>query len=187
MRASVHGSCTTAPGEIQVSNMREIPLTVAIPFFNSEKTLHYAIESVLSQEFQDYELLLVNDGSSDESVDIARRYCTEPRVRLIDDRKNYGLAPRLNQIAAEARGTFLARMDSDDIMHPHRLARQMDFLTKRKEIDLLGTSIYFIDGSYRITGKKHTALVRLCRKFSYYSLFHPTVMGRTKCAGSAEI
>ena len=67
-------------------------VTVAIPFFNSEATIAYAIESVLAQEFKDFELLLVNDGSTDGSVEAVRTYVDGQRVRLLDDGRNLGLA-----------------------------------------------------------------------------------------------
>src|SRR5258708_1982955 len=98
-----------------------IPLvTVAIPFYNAEATLHYAIESVIEQTFTDFDLILLNDGSKDASLSIARRYLCRPNTTLVDDGLNLGLAPRLNQIAAIARGQYLARMDADDLMHPER-------------------------------------------------------------------
>ena len=153
-------------------------VTVAIPFFNSESTIAYAIESVLAQEFTDFELLLVNDGSTDGGVKAVRRYLDGQRVRLVDDCSNLGLAPRLNQIAALARGRYLARMDADDIMHPARLRRQVEYLDAHPDVDLVGTGAYFIDTDYSIIERRITRHVRLCRKFSYLQLFHPTVTGR---------
>lgn len=159
--------------------MSQTLVTVAIPFFNSRSTLHYAVESVLSQEFQDFELLLVDDGSADGSADLADLFTFDKRVRVLRHNDNLGLAPRLNQITQEARGEYIARMDSDDIMHPARLRRQLEHLRANREIDVLGTSVYLIDGAYCITGRKDTRLVRLCAKFAYRSLFHPSVTGRT--------
>ena len=153
-------------------------VTVAIPFFNSESTIAYAIESVLAQEFTDFELLLVNDGSTDGGVKAVRRYLDGQRVRLVDDCSNLGLAPRLNEIAALARGRYLARMDADDIMHPARLRRQVEYLDAHPDVDLVGTGAYFIDTDYSIIERRITRHVRLCRKFSYLQLFHPTVTGR---------
>ena len=154
-------------------------VTVAIPFYNSESTLHYAIESVLRQRFQDFDLILLNDGSTDQSVEVARRYLDAGRTILIDDGRNLGLAPRLNQISAAARGKYLARMDADDVMHPERLQRQLAFLESHPHIDLVGTGIYCVDAQYTVLGRLTTPRIRLCHKFSYLRLFHPTVTGRT--------
>jgi uncharacterized protein (DUF362 family)/glycosyltransferase involved in cell wall biosynthesis len=154
-------------------------VTVGLSFHNSAGTLAYAIESVFAQRFDDFELILLNDGSTDRSREIAERYLSDPRARLIDDGRNLGLAPRLNEIAGMATGRYLARMDADDIMHPCRLGRQFEHLEEAPQVDLLGTGVYLIDAQYRIVGRRITPTIRLCEKFSYLQLFHPTVMGRT--------
>jgi hypothetical protein len=153
-------------------------VTVGISFFNSEATIAYAIESVLGQEFQDFELLLVNDGSTDGSAEAVRPYVDGQRVRLLNDGRNLGLAPRLNEISELACGRYLARMDADDIMHAARLRRQVEYLDAHPDVDLVGTGAYFIDTDYSIIEQRSTRHVHLCRKFSYLQLFHPTVTGR---------
>jgi len=104
-----------------------MPLTVGIPFLNAESTLAAAIRSVFAQTYQDWELLLVDDGSSDRSLEIARAV-RDPRVKVICDGLRMRLSARLNQIVSEAKYDFVARMDADDLMSPYRFERQMAFL-----------------------------------------------------------
>lgn len=114
-------------------------VTVGIPFHNEERHLREAVESVLRQTLADFELLLVDDGSTDDSLAIARSI-VDQRVRVIAGGQRRNLAACLNQIAVEARGEFLARMDADDICHPRRLAEQLALLTNGN-FDAIGSWI----------------------------------------------
>jgi len=153
-------------------------LTVAIPFLNSGGKLRWAIESVLRQTYQDWELLLIDDGSGHSDVQIANEYAGEPRIRYIRDGRTLGLAPRLNFISEIARGKYLARMDADDIMHPERLSEQVAYLDANPDIDIVGTDVYFIDNDMNIRGRGRTPVRRLCSRLSYTGFFHPTITGR---------
>ncbi len=156
-------------------------VSVGIPFLNPEQTLTDAIRSVFAQTFEDWELILVDDGSSDASLEIAHAV-KDPRVRVLSDGVNRGLVCRLNQIAQLARGEYLARMDADDLMHPQRLELQVQHLDANPEVDLLGTAAYTIDADSNLTGKRAsgppaTSPETVLRR----SLFiHPTVTGRTR-------
>jgi glycosyltransferase involved in cell wall biosynthesis len=159
---------------------KSIPaITVSIPVFNAAATIEYAVLSVLKQSFQDWELLILNDGSTDASMAICKRF-NDPRIRIIDDGVNRGLVERLNSLPSMAKGKYLARMDADDIMHPERLAKQFAYLEANTSIDVVDCGIYIIDQQNRVTGKRKTEwgafdeadLLRNC-------LFtHPAVMGR---------
>lgn len=115
-------------------------ISIGIPFFNAEEYLLDAIRSVFSQTYQDWELILVDDGSTDQSLEIARSI-KDPRVRVISDGKNRRLPYRLNQITREARFDFVARMDADDLMSPTRLAKQIQILQQHPEVDLVTTGM----------------------------------------------
>ncbi|MBI4915337.1 MAG: glycosyltransferase family 2 protein [Acidobacteria bacterium] len=104
-----------------------MPVTFGIPFFNAQRTLRDAIGAVFAQTNEDWELILVDDGSVDGSLETARAV-NDPRVRVLSDGANRGLPARLNQIVAEARFEVVARMDADDLMSPHRLDRQLAVL-----------------------------------------------------------
>jgi glycosyltransferase involved in cell wall biosynthesis len=121
-------------------------LTVAIPFYNNAQTLGAAVQSVFSQTFTDWELILLDDGSVDESLAIAQSI-SDPRVRVVTDGRNRGLVHRLNQSISLARGGLYSRMDADDLMHPERLAKQVEYLRTHPEVDLIGTSMCTIDAA----------------------------------------
>lgn len=120
-------------------------VTVGIPFLNCEATLELAIKSVYAQTLENWELILVDDGSEDNSLNIARSL-SDSRIVVLSDGHRRGLAARLNQICAVAKGRFLARMDGDDVMHPDRLRRQVEYLEQNHAISAVGSGLYIIDG-----------------------------------------
>lgn len=126
-------------------------LTVGLPFYNNEDTLRSAIQSVFAQSFSNWELILLDDGSSDGSLDITGNI-EDVRVTTISDGMNRGLAYRLNQITSLAKGEYVARMDADDMMHPERLARQLSYLKENPEIDLVSTAAFIIDQNSNVSG-----------------------------------
>jgi len=130
-------------------------ISIGIPFFNAAAYLEDAIKSVLAQTFQEWELILVDDGSSDRSLDIAKKYeQLDSRVRVISDGLNKKLPARLNEIINEAKFNFIARMDADDLMDVERLEKQYAFLSANPEYDLVTTGMYSIDQSNQILGKR---------------------------------
>ena len=155
-------------------------VTVGIPFFNNEKTLLNAIKSVFCQTFQDWELILIDDGSSDNSLNIARRI-RDPRVRLISDGVNKGLIARLNQMVNMARGEYFARMDADDLMHPDRLQKQVEFLDAHPDVDFVATATYIINDQNQVTGKRGDIMSNISAKdvLRRSRFTHPTITGRT--------
>lgn len=120
-------------------------LTVAIPFFDEEQLLASAIRSILRQTFTDFELLLVDDGSRDRSLEIARSF-GDPRIRVVSDGRRRHLPARLNEIANAARGQLVARMDADDVSHPDRLRRQVAVMTADGACDVVGTWVGIVVG-----------------------------------------
>ena len=126
-------------------------ITIAIPFYNAEKYLEQSIKSVFAQSYQDWELLLIDDGSSDRSLEIAKSI-NDPRVRVISDGKNKKLAFRLNQIITEAKFSFIARMDADDIMPTFRLESQYNYLKSNPDIDLVTTGLCSLNKEDKVGG-----------------------------------
>jgi glycosyltransferase involved in cell wall biosynthesis len=147
-------------------------VTIAIPFLNGSLTIRGAIQSVFAQTCDRWELLLVDDGSTDDSLLLARSV-QDPRVRVISDGVNRGLVYRLNQATDLAQGELFARMDADDLMHPERLAMQVAYLQGHPEIDLVGSSVYTIDLAGTPVG------FRVPHGILGGGLVHPTVTGRT--------
>lgn len=128
-------------------------ISIGIPFYNAEKFLADAIRSVFAQTCQDWELILVDDGSTDRSLDIARSV-NDSRVRVFADGENRKLPTRLNQIAATARFDFIARMDADDLMSPTRLEKQMAILDSHADIDLVTTGVFSITDDLKPVGAR---------------------------------
>lgn len=118
-----------------------IPLvTVLLPVYNGEHFLADAIKSVLFQTFNDLELLVIDDGSTDGSVAILESFA-DPRIRIIKNEKRQKLARALNRGMDNARGTYIARMDADDVCMPKRLETQVKFMESHPEIGMSGSWI----------------------------------------------
>ena len=126
-------------------------ISIAIPFYNAEKYLSEAIRSVFAQTHKDWELILIDDGSTDNSLRIAKAI-QDPRVRVISDGQNKRLAGRLNQVTSLAKYDLIARMDADDLMSPNRLQIQFDILTSNPDIDLVSTGMYSILNNEELVG-----------------------------------
>ncbi len=168
---------------IQLANTKQDnPLvSVVMSFHNSQYTLARSIQSLLWQTFPYWELILLNDGSNDDSAQILDLF-KDPRIRLFGDSLCHGLPVRLNQGIALARGKYIARMDADDIAFPQRFARQVAYLQDHPEIDLLATAALLVNANDQPmgllpAGQSH---VDICnRPWHGFSMPHPTWMGRT--------
>ena len=131
-------------------------VTVGIPFYNAEATLLDSVRSVLAQTHQNWELILLDDGSTDGSLEVARSI-DDPRVRVYSDGQNKRLAARLNEMTRLARYKYLARMDADDLMSPTRLERQLKLLVTRPDIDLVATGVCSLSDDYQPVGIRPVA------------------------------
>jgi glycosyltransferase involved in cell wall biosynthesis len=156
-------------------------VTIGLPFFNAEADLPDAIRSVFAQTHHDWELILVDDGSTDRSLEIARSV-SDPRVRVVSDGRNLRLAARLNQIVDLASTDIIVRMDADDLMAPERIAKQLQVLQNGQDIDLVSTGLVSIDHSGQPFGVRwHFASTvtreNLLRK-SGTGIVHASVVGR---------
>lgn len=123
--------------------IKQPAISVVMPAYNAEKYIDAAISSVLAQSFTNFELLVINDGSTDATGQIIRQF-DDPRVRLIEQ-PNQGIAAALNNGLAAARASLIARFDADDICLPNRLKVQHDFITAHPEYIIIGTAADFID------------------------------------------
>ena len=120
--------------------MKTPKVSVIMPAYNSEKYVGEAIESILNQTFIDFEFIILNDGSTDNTPKIVKEYAKrDKRIKFIDNKKNQGFIASLNQCLDVARGEYLAKMDSDDISLPQRLQKQVDYLEKNPNVGLVGT------------------------------------------------
>jgi glycosyltransferase involved in cell wall biosynthesis len=115
-------------------------ISVVMPNFNGGAFLETAVQSILAQSYKDFEFIIINDGSTDNSNLILEKYADlDPRIKLIS-RENKGLVHSLNEAISISRGNYIARMDSDDISHPKRLEYQLDWI-KSTQYDIGGTFI----------------------------------------------
>lgn len=118
-------------------------ITVVMPVFNAEHDLHDAIESILGQSFGDFELLIIDDGSSDKSVEIISSF-KDDRIRLERNKRNLGLVATLNKGIELAKGVYIARMDADDISLGSRFFQQVQLL-EESNADIVGCHFDVID------------------------------------------
>jgi len=135
----------------------QVPITVLMPVYNEKKAcLRSSIKSVLNQSFTDFEFLIINDGSTDESCQkIVEEFASrDGRIRAISNEKNIGLTKTLRRGLELARGTYVARLDSNDMAGKERLKKQLDFMRGNPEYALCGCWTYVIDGQNKIIGKQ---------------------------------
>jgi glycosyltransferase involved in cell wall biosynthesis len=162
--------------------MNQLPLiTIALPVKNMADTVGRTIESVLSQTYINWKLLILDDGSTDNLVAITDTF-TDSRIRVISDDKCVGFAVQLNLAIELATGKYFARIDADDVMYPDRLSRQIDFLEQNPEVDLVGTAMMVVGKngeviSQRIFPTNHHQIVS--QPYNGFLVAHPTWTGKT--------
>src|SRR6478735_8796496 len=121
-------------------------VSVVMPVYNGMPYLKEAVESLLTQRFTDFELVIVNDGSKDGSENFIKNV-TDKRVRLVMNEQNLGLIASLNKGITHATGKYIARMDQDDIALPNRLEEQVKFMEAHPEVFVSGTSVNILGTS----------------------------------------
>jgi glycosyltransferase involved in cell wall biosynthesis len=151
-------------------------MTVLMPVYNAELFLREAMDSILHQTFTDFEFLIIDDGSTDASVDIIKSY-SDPRIRFIKNERNLGISLTLNKGIELAKAELIARMDADDISYPDRLQKQYDYMIAHPDCGMLSTWARVISQD-----KKFIRLERYRSNFYYYNLtfecwiYHPTIV-----------
>lgn len=154
-------------------------VTIAIVFYNAMPFFRRAVESCFAQTFTDFELLLIDDGSTDGSLEYAQSL-TDPRVRLMSDGTNRKLNVRLNESIRLAKGIYYARMDADDVMFPWRIEHQVSLLQRHGDCFLGGAAI-IIDQSGKILGARGLTSRKPRTIAEAKHLFiHPTVIAPKK-------
>jgi len=153
-------------------------ISVVMSVYNAQKYLDEAIQSILSQTYKDFEFIIINDGSTDKSLEIIEKYQTQDERIVLISRKNKGLVASLNEGIEKARGKYIARMDADDISLPQRFEKQIE-LMESENIDICGGNYLSInsDGSLfrlNLTPQSHDlCTLSLVSKVPFA---HPTVM-----------
>lgn len=160
--------------------MENIPkVTVTMPVYNGETYLKEAIDSILNQTFSDFELLIIDDASTDSSAAIISSY-TDKRISFVKNEKNLGVVKTTNRCLDLARGKYVARMDQDDISLSKRLQKQVEFMENHQNIGVCGTWMKAIGHVRHLSGKilKYSSDPNIlkCRLLFYCPIAHPSVM-----------
>lgn len=157
-------------------------VSVVMSFHNAQATLLHSIRSVIWQTYQNWELILLDDGSTDASVEVSETV-NDPRIRLYGGGACRGLSARLNQGVLLTKGQYIARMDADDIAFPERFAKQVAYLQTHAEIDLLASSVLLMNKNDRPLGLIEVGFSHeeICsRPWKGFAMPHPTWMGRAE-------
>lgn len=164
-------------------------VSVLLPVYNAERFLAASITSILSQTYRDFELVVIDDCSRDDSWRIVDRYARQDkRIVAIRNEKNLNLTATLNKGIEMAKGEYIARMDHDDISLPERLEKQVRFLDKYRDVGIVGGDIDIIDEEGRVFARREynrTDSAIREKMFRYSPFCHPAVMIRRKALDEA--
>lgn len=152
-------------------------ISVVMPIYNGEIHLKAAIESILAQTVTDFEFFIVDDGSTDGTVAIARGY-RDPRIQVIEVKEHLGISNVLNVGLDRASGKYIARMDADDLCAPIRFAKQVAYLDAHPDVVLCGTNMGFLNSDRVLQLPSEHEVIRAQLLFSN-CISHPTVMIRS--------
>lgn len=128
-------------------------ISVILPVYNGEQYLSEAIESILNQTYTNFEFIIINDGSKDNSLEIIKEYEKKDCRIVVISRENRGLIATLNEGIKKSKGKYIARMDQDDISLPQRFTKQIE-LMEEKGVDICGCHFYVIDHKNRYLAAK---------------------------------
>lgn len=163
--------------------MNDYPvISVIMPVYNTEKYLGQSIESILNQTYTNFEFLIFDDGSTDSSPDIIRKYAQlDQRIIPFFSNENIGYVEHLNTGIKQARGEFIARMDSDDIALLHRFDTQLKYLNEHPNIDIVGSGAILINEEgreLRISHQETDSILLKWALFFYNPFYHPSLLIR---------
>ena len=127
-------------------------VTVVMSAYNAEKHLRESIDSILNQTFEDFEFVIIDDGSTDKTFDILKSY-QDLRIKIINNEKNIGITRSLNIGLKFVSGEYVARMDADDISEPKRLEKQVEFLDAHPSVGVVGINSLIIDEQGNLLGQ----------------------------------
>jgi glycosyltransferase involved in cell wall biosynthesis len=163
---------------MQEATMKSTLVSVLLPTYNAEAFLGESVVSILNQSFRDFELLIINDSSSDRTTEIISSF-RDPRIVAIHNPTNQRLSKCLNSAIESSKGKYLARMDADDRAHPDRLKLQVEFMESNPGVDILGTGFCAISGRHRtpIINPLKDDEIKAAMIFDT-AFGHPTVMFR---------
>ncbi len=163
--------------------MNQPAISIILPAYNAAKYIEQTISSLLNQTFTDFELLVIDDGSTDNTVSVIKKF-TDSRIILIQNEHNLGLVKTLNKATMLCKGNYIARMDADDIALPQRLQLQKEFLDAHTNIAATAGWVNFIDennkpaGAWDLDRQTNTAVQIKKVLVKENCIAHPSVMIR---------
>ena len=152
-------------------------ISVIMPVYNGDQFLDQSIKSVLNQTFNNFEYIIINDGSTDDSFKIIKSY-EDSRIKIINFSKNMGIAAALNNGLNAAKGYYIARQDQDDISHPDRFMLQIEYL-ENNDVDLVDTNFTFIDENDKYLQdyeKRYFDPEETLSHLFFYEMVHASIM-----------
>lgn len=157
---------------------KEPIVTIGISFYNPGKLLELAIRSVFAQSYKNWELILIDDGSTDGSFEMCKNI-KDKRIKIFSDRKNLGLAARKNQIIELATGEYIAWLDADDIMHPKRVEIKLKYMEENPQLEAIASGAYILDRNNNVLGIRRGKKPTSEEIFTRGGYIHPTLFART--------
>lgn len=133
--------------------MKNPELSIVMPVYNAGKFVSEAIESLLNQSFTDFELIVVDDGSTDQSLEMIKKF-GDSRIKILANPENKGIVYSRNRGLGEARGVYYAPFDADDMAQPGKLSKQIEFLKKNPDYGMVGSFATIVDHAGKPTGKR---------------------------------
>ncbi len=163
--------------------MTKIIISVVMPVYNSGQLIHPTIKSILNQTYSNFEFIIINDASTDNTLETIKKYQTkDKRIIIINNDKNLGISLSSNKGLNIAKGKYIAMMDHDDISLPDRFEKQVNYLEKHKDVFLIGTGNNYIDKDGKILNKIKTLTTSEKIKKEIISgtnrICHPSIMFR---------
>ena len=158
-------------------NRNRPEISVLLPVYNGDKFLNISIESILNQTFKNFEFIIINDGSNDESLKIIESY-NDKRIKFLHDPENKGITFALNKGLQIAKGKYIARQDQDDISLPERFILQLEYI-RENNIDLVDTNLTFIDENDQYVqdyGKRYFTPDETLSHLFFYEMNHSSIM-----------
>jgi glycosyltransferase involved in cell wall biosynthesis len=161
-------------------------VSILLPAYNAQKYLRKSIESILSQTCKDFELILIDDGSTDDTLNIMQEYANKDKRIIIDSHANIGMGESLNKALKSTIFDLIIRMDADDIMHDNRIEKQLNFMKNNTDITVASCLAYYINENNRKIGRTFSDLKSINDAKKYYKnndpigILHPGVIFRKK-------
>jgi len=163
-------------------NTQKQPLiSVIMPAHNAGKFVMQAIDSIINQTYTNWEMVIINDASNDNTYQILKKYSQNKKIKILKNKYNLGVAGSLNKALKMTKGEYIARMDGDDISLPKRLETQVKLLQNNPKLVAIGTQVNIIDEETRITAKKEFPInPKVCADMLMLTvpIQHPSLMVR---------